>query len=241
MTSVDFAEVERRAAEVRERLELGIAPVLDITAALADSGIAVVVRPFGDHGPDGVYLRRATFAAVLLNGDKYLPRFTFTGAHELGHHEYGTTSVLDLDIYEDKSRDEILANSFAASFLMPREALAERFPDPQPEASHVLEVANEFGVSYETLVFRLHNTHLIPNAATRDRLRSERAFVFTQDLRERRPSNPTQLPSDFVVRAVTAYRDSRISLDRLAEMLFQPEETLRESLKGQDLLHPEDG
>ncbi|HEY5435889.1 MAG TPA: ImmA/IrrE family metallo-endopeptidase, partial [Candidatus Limnocylindrales bacterium] len=90
---VDFAEVDRRSVQVRERLHLGLAPIADVTAVLAEAGIVVFVRPLGEHGPMGAYVRRPDFAAVLLNSDVYLPRLRFTAAHELGHHEYGSAGV----------------------------------------------------------------------------------------------------------------------------------------------------
>lgn len=240
--SVDFAEVERHTAEVRARLNLGDAPIPDITSTLEDAGLVVLVRPLGETGPDGLYVRRHDFNVVLLNGDKYLPRLRFTGAHELGHHEYGATGVIDEDIHGSAAPDEKRANAFAASMLMPRSALAERVADRQPvPAELVLEVANEFGVSYETLVYRLHNTGLLHGgAAARDSLMAERSFLFTADLRQRRLEDRSIIPPDYVVRAVQAYRGDLISLDRLAELLFADREGMAAALKEAGLLHTED-
>jgi len=243
MSGVDFAEVERHTDQVRIRLNLGNAPIPDITSILEDAGLVVLVRPLGEFGPDGLYVRRDQFSVALLNGDKYLPRLRFTGAHELGHHEYGAVSALDEDIHGSAAPEETRANAFAASFLMPREALAERVGGRQPvPAELVLDVANEFGVSYETLVYRLHNTRLLRGgAAARDSLLAERSFLFTADLRQRRLETRSIVPSDYVVRAVRAYRGDRISLDRLAELLYADREGMATALKEAGLLHPEDG
>lgn len=242
MTQLDYTEIERRAAEVRERLGLGTAPVGDFTATLADAGLVVLVRPLGPKGPEGLYVRRAGYGAVLLNGDAYLPRLRFTAAHELGHHEYGAEAVVDVAIGATTDPEERRANAFAASFLMPRDALVQRIAGPAPSAERVVEVASEFGVSYETMVYRLHNLQLLPGgAARRDQLLAERSAVMTDDLRQRRLESGTVLPPQYVKRAIDAYTRQDISLDRLAELLFTQDETVvGRALEEAGLLRPED-
>lgn len=240
---VDFAEVDRRSVQVRERLHLGLAPIGDVTAVLADAGIVVFVRPLGQHGPMGAYVRRPDFAAVLLNSDVYLPRLRFTAAHELGHHEYGSAGVVDQTVGTfTRDPEEKRANAFAAAFLMPRDALVRHVttdPDVSPEG--VLELSSELGVSYESLVFRLHNVGLLPGgAAKRDALQAARPMVFTEHLRGQRLERPTILPPDYVMRALRAYELYEISLDRLAELLYENEAELRADLSTSQLLHPED-
>jgi Zn-dependent peptidase ImmA (M78 family) len=243
MNAVDFAEVDRRALQVRERLHLGLAPIADVTAVLADAGIVVFVRPLGDRGPMGAYVRRPEFAAVLLNSDTYLPRLRFTAAHELGHHEYGSAGVLDQTVgVFSTDPEEQRANVFAAAFLMPRDALSRHVAadqDVSPDA--VLELSSELGVSYESLVFRLHNVGLLSGgAAKRDALQAARPMVLTEQLRRRKIERRTVLPPDYVVRALRAYDLYEISLDRLAELLYTDEAQLRADLSDSQLLHPED-
>jgi Zn-dependent peptidase ImmA (M78 family) len=238
---LDYREVEHKSLEVRELLGLGIAPVGDITATLADAGLIVLVRPLGIGGPEGLYVRRANYGAVLLNGDAYLPRLRFTAAHELGHHEYGAQAAVDVYIGASTDPEEKRANAFAAAFLMPRDAVVQRILGPTPEAETVVEVANEFGVSYQTLVFRLHNLGLLPGgAARRDQLLAERSAVMTNDLRQRRLDRGTILPPDYVKRAIDAYSRQDISLDRLAELLFAGDQEVGRALEDAGLLQPDD-
>ena len=239
---LDFREVDAAAIKVREKLRLGLAPVGDITAILADAGLAVFVRPLGEDGPEGLYLRRPSFAIVLLNGDAYLPRLRFTAAHELGHHERGATAVIDLTTGSGVDPEEKWANAFAASFLMPGEALAGRVSQGEPpSAAKVLEMANEFGVSYQVMVYRLHNLRLLRSGAgDRDRLLRERSVVFSGELRNRRLDRRTVLPADYTTRAIGAYEASMISLDRLAELLITDPAVLGRSLEEAGLLHPDD-
>lgn len=112
-------------------------------------------------------------------------------------------------------------------------------PDVSPEG--VLELSSELGVSYESLVFRLHNVGLLPGgAAKRDELQAARPMVLTEQLRGRRLERPTVLPPDYVMRALRAYELYEISLDRLAELLYEDETELRADLSASQLLHPED-
>jgi Zn-dependent peptidase ImmA (M78 family) len=241
VTSLDYGEVERRSAEVRARLGLGSAPVADLSATLADAGLVVLVRPLGAAGPQGLYVRREGYGAVLLNGDAYLPRLRFTAAHELGHHVYGAPAALDVYIGATTDPEERRANAFAASFLLPLDALAQRLPGSEQTPERVIEVANEFGVSYETLVFRLHNRGLLSGgAARRDELLEERSAVMTNNLRQRRLEHGSILPPDYVKRAIDAYARQDISLDRLAELLYVAEEVAGQALEEAGLLRSED-
>lgn len=242
MIALDYEEVERRSLAVRERLGLGVAPIADVPGTLADAGLVVLVRPLGEDGPEGLYVRRQDYGAVLLNGDAYLPRLRFTAAHELGHHEYGADAAVDVVIGATTDPEERRANAFAASFLMPRVALAQRVAGRPVTAERVVELANEFGVSYETLVYRLHNLGLLPGGAdTRDRLRSERSAVLTNSLRQRRLELRSLLPTEYVKRAIDAYAREDIPLDRLAELLFEDDEArLGRALEEAGLLNPAD-
>lgn len=242
MTTPDYAAIEANAREVRDRLRLGTGPIADILTVLGDAGIAVIVRPLGRAGPDGLYVRRPRIATALLNGSKYLPRFRFTGAHELGHHEFGEERVVDRDIYAATTFEEKRANAFAASFLVPKAAIVERVQfKAETEPDNVLELANEFGVSYETMVYRLHNIGWLRGGATRrDELLVSRSAVLTDTLRNRRVTRDTVLPLDFIERAVAAYRDQSISLGRFAELLGRDEAAARRILAELHLLQDDD-
>lgn len=239
---VDYAEVEGRAADLRDRLKLGSGPVADIESALSDAGVAVLVRPLGVRGPDGIYVRRPALSVVLLNGSSYLPRFRFTGAHELGHHQYGIERALDRNVFDAATVEEKRANVFAAAFLVPKSAISARVgykTEISPE--RVLELATEFGVSYETMVYRLHNCGWLRGGAQRrDELLGARAEIFTDNLRNRRPPRETSLPLDYVRRAVRAYADQQIDVGRLAELLLLDDAEARRLLGKLHLLHQED-
>lgn len=119
-------------------------------------------------------------ANILVSSLRPVGRRTFTCAHELGHHWFGHGSTIDQlqeDDREDSSKpDEVLANAFAAFFLMPtvvvRAAFAARgWPISTPTALQLFTVACELGVGYGTLLNHIAYTMREVGAATREDLR----------------------------------------------------------------------
>ncbi|MFC7298968.1 ImmA/IrrE family metallo-endopeptidase [Herminiimonas aquatilis] len=129
---------------------------------LCDS-LGVTVR-FNDINMEGMY-DRSPKPRIHVSALRPLARRNFTCAHELGHHVFNHGSTID-DLREDQARssdrppEEILADSFAAFFLMPtlglREAFTRRKLDPnRASASELFAIACNFGVGQSTLVNHL--------------------------------------------------------------------------------------
>jgi Zn-dependent peptidase ImmA (M78 family) len=232
----------RRARELRAAIGLADGPVPEILSTLERLGLSVYVLPLGSDGPDGAYLPRAQFKTVLLNADKYLARLRFTAAHELGHHVFNDGAQMDKDIHQFRSLEEQRANGFAAAFLMPDTGILARLGVGAITPRDVVRIALEFGVSYTSLVHRLQKLQRVTPQQKAALLR-DRAAVLTPEFRLRHLSVKQQLPSDYVDRALRAYDDWKISLDRLSELLRIPDDE-REGLVGdlreQHLLREED-
>ena len=125
-------------------------------------GIKVYTAGLED-GVAGMLVKRpARDAEMYINGADSLNRQRFTAAHELGHYVKHVAAGEDnwehvdyRDTLSSKGTDpdEIFANQFAASLLMPRhevERLEEKFKSPTA-------LAYEFGVSADAMNFRLVN------------------------------------------------------------------------------------
>src|SRR6266566_1125669 len=99
MPSLQFDQIHVDASRCRSNA--GVHPedvVPDVVAVIERLGIPVAVWPLGETGPDGLYARGQRSRLILLNGSKYLPRFRYTAAHELGHANYEDRPHLDVDI-----------------------------------------------------------------------------------------------------------------------------------------------
>ena len=144
------------------------------TAIEAKLCVDVMVESLGEDAPLGVSITDSEFSFILVNADQLRSRALFTLAHELGHvlNNDGTTITIDRDL-RARSDEERLANAFAAAFLMPEPEIRETIDQYGRGAESLARMLVGFGVSYETLIYRLHNLGII-NAEGRDRLRRVR-------------------------------------------------------------------
>lgn len=148
------------AATARDQLDIDPFGPVDPYLAADKLGVKVV---FLNNSMEGFYFKQGS-GRILLSSLRPVPRRAFTCAHELGHHWFGHGSTMD-ELQDDERPDaskpeEVLANAFAAFFLMPsvglRGAFARRgwaLATASPEQIYV--VACQFGVGYVTLINHL--------------------------------------------------------------------------------------
>lgn len=145
------------AARVRESLGLGhVAPVCPYDIA---ERLQLHVM-FVDIDMEGM-CARGNPSRILLSSLRPLPRRAFTCAHEMGHHELGHGTRLDMVLAGDGIRqsaiEERQAQVFAGFLLMPRlgieDAIQRRHWDVRTlTPRQALTIASEFGVAYEAFV-----------------------------------------------------------------------------------------
>ena len=137
-------------------------------------GVDVMVESLGRDAPLGLSVTDPEFSIILVNADQIRCRALFTLAHELGHvlNLDGETVNIATDM-KARNDEERLANAFAAALLMPEPEVRQTIDERGRGADCLARMLLRFGVSYETLVYRLHNLRII-NAEGRDRLRRVR-------------------------------------------------------------------
>jgi Zn-dependent peptidase ImmA (M78 family)/transcriptional regulator with XRE-family HTH domain len=238
------------AAFASRELEVGAAGDQRL-AALADAieqrfRVDVLVDHFQGDPLSGAALTDHAFPLLFVNSDFSRPRSLFTLAHELGHLLLGH---VDEGIALDESLTgpsdiERSANAFAATFLMPEQAVRKTLDQYGRTVSTIVYLAYAFGVSFQTIVYRLHNLHLV-NAEGRDTLMS---FNWQQQLARlaidprsahltkaqigqlqtrtaRRPER--RIPGLLVGRAYEGFQKGVISIRPLASLLDEnPDELL---------------
>lgn len=133
--------------------------------------VDVMVESMGEDAPLGLSITDSEFSFILVNADQLRSRSLFTLAHELGHvlNSGGTMINIDKDL-RARSDEDRLANAFAAALLMPEPEITETIDEYGRQAEGLARMLVNFGVSYETLIYRLHNLGII-NAEGRDQLR----------------------------------------------------------------------
>jgi Zn-dependent peptidase ImmA (M78 family)/transcriptional regulator with XRE-family HTH domain len=169
-TAIELADWARQQLEVD-------APSSDRFSNLAEAienrlGIDVMVESYSREDFAGASITDWTFPFILVNQDQPTTRALFTLAHELGHVLSKGGAILTLDANLTALTNwERFANAFAANFLMPEAHVNAIVKQQGREVGSLATMLVEFGVSFESLVYRLHNLALI-NAAGRDQLKA---------------------------------------------------------------------
>jgi len=244
------AQAEQNAAELRQRLGLGNAPIGDIVTLLEmEMGVRVYVRRI-DGRISGLFaFDDALGACMLFNANHPRDRRTQTAGHETGH--FVSTrrepEVLQDDDREN-SREERYANAFARAFLTPTRGVMQKFQEitagsDRMSRRHVIVLAHFFGVSREAMVRRLEELGLV-KAGTWDWFQSNGGITDAQaqqvlgdlpagDAQKADADRPTTLRLNLL--AAEAARQGLLSEGQLARLLQIDRVELREILSQGEL------
>ena len=223
-----YRHAETLARQVRKQLELGDRPALSLLPVLEEvCGIKVFHLDFEPTGA-AASARSDTFGAgILLNAANVRWRRNFDLAHELFH-------LLTWDIFREPvangatsscatEDEERLAQCFAVNLLMPSEAvriaLNRKVKDGGLPFEDLFDVARQFDVSVEAMLWRMHNLHMLSDDADKTKALIERAKSLSPVLEERGQARPETSPERYKSLAVKALRHGAISVGRLAEYL----------------------
>lgn len=155
-------ERSKMAAElVRKELGLGLEPIRDIAGVLEESaGVKLTRMPVATDAFFGLAIADDGIGpAIAVNTWPRISveRWIFSAAHELGH------LILHGDDFEvaevvKSASSEREADVFASHFLMPAELFDKEWEETAGADlwDRVLKVKEMFGVSYKTVLYRLH-------------------------------------------------------------------------------------
>ncbi len=133
--------------------------------------VDVIVEKYINDPLSGAAIIDRSFPLIFVNSQHPTPRALFTLAHELGHLLMGHNGSIAVDDnFVGDTPAERQANAFAAAFLMPSTKVDEFVKNYDLGPESLARMVYYFDVSFESLVFRLHNLRKI-DAASRDRLR----------------------------------------------------------------------
>jgi len=236
------AQAEQDALELRHRLGLGYAPILDIVTLLElELGVRVYVRRV-DPKISGVFVYDETLGAcMLLNANHPKERRNQTSGHEVGHFVSARRApeVLHLNEPED-SREERYANAFGRAFLTPARVVREKFQEITAGASHltrrhIIVLAHFFGVSREAMGRRIEELGLSKKGTwdwfeanggiTDVQAQQVLGDLITPDKDKAEADRPTTLRLNLL--AAQAYRRELLSEGQLARLLLLDRVDLR--------------
>jgi len=209
-----FLQVRRDAENVRNALQLGSRPACSLSKILQEEfGVKIFCDDLGPNGA-GFSVKGSFGYGILLNAANAPWRRNFSLAHELFH-------LLTWDSLAPSDQCEKLADAFASSLLLPTETLLEmvsaRLENGCIAIEKLVEIARDFDVSTEALLWRLVNLGRLEKEAVSGALQSD--SFRSVDRAMRTWDVAPMLPERYVRLCFLAYRKGKLGLAKLAEFL----------------------
>ncbi len=223
--SFGYPQAELLAKKVRQELSLGAQPALALLRELEeDCGLKLFHIDFEPTGTAACALSPTFGAAILLNAKNARWRRNFDLAHELFH--LLTWNVFNPsadEAAERPAKEEKLADSFASNLLMPEESVRAsvnaRMRDHKLPLDVVFEIARQFDVSVEAMLWRIHWLYRTKADTARTERDIETARASARVYEDREQTTGPARPDRFHALAVLALRRAEISIGRFAEYM----------------------
>jgi Zn-dependent peptidase ImmA (M78 family) len=194
-----------------------------------DCGIKIFHREFEPTGTAACVKSEQVGWAILLNARNAAGRRNFDLAHELFH-------LLVWDLYRgpeggsaatSSEQEEQFANAFASCLLIPAEALRravdrKRNDEGKVAAADLPQIARQFGVSVEALMWRIHRVYNFAPSREEETKRLIEAVKNAQTGRnepEGERLKPPVLPDRYRALAIQALKDGEMSVGKFAEFM----------------------
>ena len=192
---IDYADLMTKAERLRKQLgEDNNSPVDIFALAQGIELLTIVYYPLGNK-ISGMCVKGAEGrCTIALNSSMTLGRQRFTLAHEFFHMFYDTNmKTICAKSIGTGCEIEKMADAFAAYFLMPRAALADKADnliskhEGKINLQDIIRIEQYFGVSHQTAVYQLNNCGYISRNELDDLLnisvkRQAEAMGFSSDL-----------------------------------------------------------
>jgi Zn-dependent peptidase ImmA (M78 family)/DNA-binding XRE family transcriptional regulator len=215
-------EVAALARQVQGEMQLGDRPGLVLRRRLEDDyGLKTFNLRVEPSGTAACTAGPEYGLAVLLNSLNSPARRTFDLAHELFH--LLTWNVTSANV--SKETEEKFADYFAATLLLPegalREAIDRRLKDQKLSIANMCELARDFCVSIDALIWRMHNLYGWSDPAeTRAKIDRARAQAAPYSaIAPQTQENTSELPERYQSLAIQALRSGEISTGRFSEYM----------------------
>ncbi|MBI2303608.1 MAG: ImmA/IrrE family metallo-endopeptidase [Chloroflexi bacterium] len=216
---------EEMASHERQRLKQGERPIKNLRTLLTSQGVRIFELDVPGNEVAGISWWHQEYGpCILINAKDNPGRRCFTLAHEYAHRLRSDPSTV-CDLKKVEVSEELLANKFAAVFLMPATDLEREFHErvglagTVPTENQLRTLANRYGVSLEAVGIRLKELELL-KAGIIDSL------ILEWEQRKQGPHRGSKSPrwrrrlgEGYVSLAFEAHREGHISLGKLAQYL----------------------
>jgi len=228
----DFAEngfeaCDKLGTDIHRRLDLGSRPACNLLNILENTlRFKVIHLCLGDGVSGASIMDSALGVGILINANDAPWRRNFDLAHELFH--IVTWNIFSHEEIGDgsrKTKPAQYADSFAASLLLPKEhllaALKEIAVNQELKLVDIIELAKEFGVSSEAVLWRLVNLKKIKKSQVEKILADPEFRNLDRDLRRGlyAEQQPEKFPHRYVSLACRCLMGGEISWGVFAEYM----------------------
>ena len=221
----NYHQVDSLAARVSNLLNMGSRPALSLQKVMEQMlRTKILFVELSEFGSAASTVHPEFGAAIVVNSEEAPWRINFTLAHELFHIiTWKTFDPADLEQNEALFKDiEKKAERFASTLLLPesavREELNARIREQKLSFSDIVDVAREFGVSTQALLYRMANMHLLAWEKANDLAKNDELMMI--DRRARRDADYEAPTSQrFILLAVKCLRKGLISRGKFSELL----------------------
>jgi len=217
-----YIHAEQLASEAQKRFSLGEIPSTSLKQVLEEKFYIKIFHL--DFDGSAISTISDVFGpAILLNKDSKLWRRNFDLAHELFHlltwnifRTEGSESV------KPTENEEKLASAFASRLLLPTDTVKNKIEAIADEKGRITfealdEIAREFGVSIDALLWRLHYLYRVKPEKVEQYI-SQAAHV-KRILPPRESDKPDELPERYCSLAIRALNAGRLSLIQFAKYM----------------------
>jgi len=222
-----FEKAGRLGSEIHHLLDLGSRPFLNLLNILENKLRLKILHMPLENGISGASVVDNTLGVgILINANDAPWRRNFDLAHELFHIiTWEVFSPEEIGDSVTKTKPERYADSFASSLLLPeshlREALKETATGSDIRIVDIIELAKEFGVSTEAILWRLVNLNIIKRLTVQKTLENPNFRDLDRNMRQGLyfDAKPVKFPLRFISIACRCLMEGKISRGVFAEYL----------------------
>ncbi len=222
-----FEQADKLGAEIHNFLDLGSRPSFNLLNVLENKLRFKILHLSLRGGASGASVVDNTIGVgILINVNDAPWRRNFDLAHELFHIiTWNVFSPEEIGNGTTKTRPEQYADIFASSLLLPEahllDTLKETATDNEIRVIDIIELAKNFGVSSEAILWRLVNLgrlkksqvhKILDDSDFRDVDRIRRRSLYSE-------GKPSKFPSRFISLACRCLLEGKISRGSFAEYL----------------------
>ena len=226
--SVDgFERADKLGAEIHNFLDLGSRPSSNLLYVLENKlRFKILHIPLGDGVSGASIVDNTLGVGILINANDAPWRRNFDLAHELFHViTWNVFSPEEIGNGTKKTRPEQYADIFASSLLLPEahllDTLKETITDNEVRIIDIIEVAKDFGVSTEAVLWRLVNLKILKKSQAQKVLDNPEFRDLDHNMRRKlyNKDRPSKFPSRFISLACRCLMEGKISRGSFAEYL----------------------